>query len=188
MAILDISLMGNPILARFASPLDDPGDPAIACLVSDMLETMVAAHGVGLAAPQVGRGLQLVIFSVPAERTADGIGVPPTVLINPVIEPLGDKVDEAYEGCLSVPGLTGRVPRWRSIGYRGLGFDGKPIEREASGFHARVIQHECDHLWGRLYLSRMRDMSSLAFAEELRRQMEAAAQAEESPAANGEDA
>ncbi|PKU26298.1 peptide deformylase [Telmatospirillum siberiense] len=191
MPTLDIALMGNPVLARLASPVEDPGDPAIAALVADMLETMTAANGVGLAAPQVGRSLQLVIFSVPAERTADGIGFPPTVLINPQIEPLGDATDEAYEGCLSVPGLTGRVPRWRTIGYRGLGNDGKPIEREVSGFHARVIQHECDHLWGRLYLSRMRDMSSLAFADELRRQIEAAREVEQpetAPSAMGEDA
>ncbi len=175
MAILDIALMGDPILARQASLVEDPGDPAIASLVSDMLETMVAADGVGLAAPQVKRSLQLVIFSVPAERTDDGVGLPPTVLINPVIEPIGDIMDEAYEGCLSVPGLTGRVPRWRQIGYRGFGLDGRLIECEASGFHARVVQHECDHLWGRLYVSRMRDMSSLAFADELRRQIAAAA-------------
>lgn len=171
MAILDIALMGNPILARHAALVEDPGDPAVAALVSDMLETMVAANGVGLAAPQVKRSLQLVIFSVPEERTLDGVGLPPTVLINPVIEPIGDVMEEAYEGCLSVPGLTGRVPRWRQIGYRGIGLDGKPMEREASGFHARVVQHECDHLWGRLYVSRMRDMSSLAFADELRRQI-----------------
>jgi peptide deformylase len=171
MAILDIALMGNPILARQAALVEDPGDPAVAALVADMMETMTAANGVGLAAPQVMRSLQLVIFFVPAERTLDGLGLPLTVLINPVIEPLGDIVDEAYEGCLSVPGLTGRVPRWRNIGYRGLGLDGKPMEREASGFHARVVQHECDHLWGRLYVSRMRDMASLAFADELRKQI-----------------
>jgi peptide deformylase len=191
MAILDIALMGNPILAQYAALVEDPGDPAIAALVADMLETMVAADGVGLAAPQVSRSLQLVVYSVPAERTADGVGLPLTVLINPVIEPLGDIMDEAYEGCLSVPGLTGRVPRWRQIGYRGLGLDGKPIEREASGFHARVVQHECDHLWGRLYVSRMRDMASLAFADELRRQIMVAqkdAAAKEPASADGEEA
>ncbi len=182
MAILDIALMGNPILAQQAAPVEDPGDPAVAALVADMMDTMVAAGGVGLAAPQVMRGLQLVIFSVPPERASDGVGLPSTVLINPVIEPMDDIMEEAYEGCLSVPGLTGRVPRWRRIGYRGLGLDGKPVEREASGFHARVVQHECDHLWGRLYVSRMRDMASLAFADELRRQI-AAAQKE---AATGE--
>jgi peptide deformylase len=170
--------MGNPILAHQAAPVNDPGDPEIAALVADMLETMVAANGVGLAAPQVNRSLQLVVFEVPSERTQDGIGLPSTVLINPEIEPLGNVMDEAYEGCLSVPGLTGRVLRWRQIGYRALGLDGRVIEREASGFHARVVQHECDHLWGRLYLSRMRDMTSLAFADELRRQIAASQEKE----------
>jgi len=177
MAVLEIALMGNPILAQQAALVDDPCDPAIAALVADMRETMAVANGVGLAAPQVKRSLQVVIFEVPAERTQDGVGLASSVLINPVIEPIGDAMDEAYEGCLSVPGLTGRVPRWRHIGYRGIGLDGKVMEREASGFHARVVQHECDHLWGRLYVSRMRDMSSLAFADELRRQI-LAAQAE----------
>jgi len=169
MAVLDIALMGNPILARAAAPIEDPSDPMLAELVGHMQETMIAAGGVGLAAPQVKRGLQLIIFEVPAERTADGCGLPLTVLLNPMIEPLESEVEEAYEGCLSVPGLTGLVPRWRRIGYRGLGLDGKPIEREASGFHARVVQHECDHLLGRLYPTRMRDLGTLAYAEELRR-------------------
>lgn len=169
MAILDIVRMGNPILAKLAEPVKDPTDPAVAALVADMLETMLAAGGVGLAAPQVARGLQLVIFAVPGERTADGQGLPLTVLLNPQIEPLSEAVDEAYEGCLSVPGLIGCVPRWRHIGYRGLALDGSLIEREAVGFHARVVQHECDHLLGTLYLSRMRDLSSLAFTDELRR-------------------
>lgn len=173
MARLDIALMGHPILARQAEPVQDPCDPAIDALVADMLETMASANGVGLAAPQVKRGLQLVLFMVPSERAADGNGLPVTVLMNPEIEPLGDEMDEAYEGCLSIPGLTGRVPRWRHIGYRGLTPDGRQIEREASGFHARVVQHECDHLWGRLYPSRMRDIGSLAFVDELRRRMEA---------------
>jgi peptide deformylase len=173
MAIRDIALMGHPVLARPAAPVVDPCDPAIDRLVTDMMETMVKANGVGLAAPQVKEGVQLVIFWVPAERTADGVGLPTSVLINPHIEPLGDAMDEAYEGCLSVPGLTGRVPRWRTIGYRGLDREGRVIEREASGFHARVVQHECDHLWGRLYPSRMTDLTSLAFVEELQRQMRA---------------
>lgn len=169
MAIVDIARMGNPILAQHAAPVEDPTDPVVAALVADMLETMISANGVGLAAPQISRGVQLVIFTVPSERSEDGQGLPLTVLINPEIHPLSDAMDEAYEGCLSVPGLTGRVPRWCHIGYRGLGLDGKLIEREVSGFHARVVQHECDHLLGRLYLSRMPDLSSLAFTEELRR-------------------
>jgi peptide deformylase len=169
MAVLDIVRMGNPILAQAAASVEDPGDPAVAALVADMLETMNSAGGVGLAAPQVKKSLQLVIFEVPAERSADGAGMPLTVLINPRIEPVSDEMDEAYEGCLSVPGLIGRVPRWRQIGYRGLGLDGKLIEREASGFHARVVQHECDHLLGTLFLARMADLSSLAYTDELRR-------------------
>jgi peptide deformylase len=132
-----------------------------------MLDTMAAAGGIGLAAPQVKQGLQLVLFSVPDERTAEGKGVPLTVLVNPAITPLDDDLQEAYEACLSVPGLAGLVPRWSRIGYRGLSLDGKIIEREATGFHARVVQHECDHLSGRLYLGRMRELSSLGFRSEL---------------------
>ncbi len=173
MAVLDIALMGNPILARPAAPVEDPTDPQVSELVANMLETMVAAHGVGLAAPQVKQGLQLVVFEVPAERLAEGRALPLTVLFNPVIEALDEAMDEAYEACLSVPGLTGRVPRWRHIGYRGLGVDGKVIEREAIGFHARVVQHECDHLLGRLYLTRMPDLASLAYGQELRRLVQA---------------
>lgn len=169
MAALDIALMGNPILARPASPVEDPCGPEVAALVSDMIETMAVAGGIGLAAPQVSRGIQLVIFGVPEARAGEGRGVPLTALVNPTIEPLGEEMEEAYEACLSVPGLTGVVPRWRHIGYRGLGLDGKLIEREASGFHARVVQHECDHLLGTLYLARMRNLSTLAFGEELRR-------------------
>jgi peptide deformylase len=171
MAILDIARMGHPILTHFARPVEDPTDEAVSALVSNMLETMVSAHGIGLAAPQVKVSLQLVLFGVPSHRDASGLEVPLTALINPVITPLDEAMDDAYEGCLSIPGLTGLVPRWRRIGYRGLGLDGKIIEREAEGFHARVVQHECDHLAGLLYPSRMRDMGSLAFADELRQQM-----------------
>ena len=131
--------------------------------------------GVGLAAPQVHVSKRVVIFEVPAERAARaGNGaaaaeaVPMTALVNPVIEPLGDERELGWEACLSVPGLTGAVPRWTSIRYRGLGLQGERIEREAQGFHARVVQHECDHLDGILYPQRMADLTSLAFAEELR--------------------
>ena len=172
MAVLDIALMGHPVLARPAAPVEDPTDPRLAELVANMLETMAVANGIGLAAPQVRQGLQLVIFQVPAERLAEGADLPLTVLINPEITPLDAAVDQAYEACLSVPGLTGLVPRWRHIGYRGFGLDGKLVEREASGFHARVVQHECDHLQGRLYLARMPDLSSLAYGQELRRLMQ----------------
>jgi peptide deformylase len=168
MAVLTIAKMGHPILARIARKIEDPGDPRWAALVADMTQTMAAAGGVGLAATQVEVDAQLVIFSVPASRSDEG-SVPLSVLINPEITPLSDEVAEAYEACLSVPGLTGIVPRWAHILYRGLDLDGKVIEREARGFHARVVQHECDHLWGRLYISRMTDVSSLAYRDELAR-------------------
>jgi peptide deformylase len=168
MPILTIAKMGNPILARVAALIEDPTDPRWSALVEDMKETMAAAGGVGLAAPQIAIDAQLVIFSVPAAR-ADGEGLPLSVLINPEITPLSDETAEGYEACLSVPGLTGIVPRWTHIQYRGLDLQGKMIEREARGFHARVVQHECDHLWGRLYMSRMNDLSSLAYRDELAR-------------------
>ena len=179
MAILELALMGNPFLERLADPVADPTASEIATLIADMEETMAAEGGVGLAAPQVQRGLQLVIFDVPGERAEDGLGLPRTVLINPAIEPLSEELEEAYEACLSVPGLTGVVPRWRHIGYRGLDAAGRLVEREAKGFHARVVQHECDHLWGRLYISRMRDLGTLAYRSELAKRMREAQPAEE---------
>ena len=168
MAVLTIAKMGHPILARIAEPIEDPTDPRWAALVEDMKETMAAAGGVGLAAPQVEVGAQLVIFSVPAARGGDE-ELPLSVLINPEITPLSDETAEGYEACLSVPGLAGIVPRWTHIRYRGLDLAGRAIEREARGFHARLVQHECDHLWGRLYISRMTDLSSLAYRDELAR-------------------
>jgi len=167
MAVLTIAKMGHPILARKADPIEDPTDPRWAALVEDMKDTMADAGGVGLAAPQVEIGVQLVIFSVPAAR--GGEELPLSVLINPEITPLSEETAEGYEACLSVPGLAGIVPRWTHIRYRGLDLSGKAIEREARGFHARVVQHECDHLWGRLYISRMTDLSSLAYRDELAR-------------------
>ena len=168
MAVLTIAKMGHPILARIARKIEDPADPRWAALVEDMKETMAAAGGVGLAAPQIEVDVQLVIFSVPASRSGDD-GLPLSVLINPEITPLSEETILGYEACLSVPGLTGIVPRWTHIHYRGLDLQGKVIEREARGFHARVVQHECDHLWGRLYISRMTDLSSLAYRDELAR-------------------
>jgi len=168
MAVLTIAKMGNPILSRIAERIEDPTDPRWAALVEDMKETMDAAGGVGLAATQVEVDAQLVIFSVPAARSGDE-GLPLSVLINPEITPLSDEMVDAYEACLSVPGLTGIVPRWAHIRYRGLDLAGQVIEREASGFHARVVQHECDHLFGRLYIARMKDLSSLAYRDELAR-------------------
>jgi len=164
MSVLTIVKMGHPILARTADRIEDPTEPRWRTLVDDMMETMAAANGAGLAAPQVAVGVQLVIFTVPGED-----GIPMTTLINPEITPLSDETAEGYEACLSVPGLMGKVPRWTHIRYRGVDLDGAVIEREATGFHARVVQHECDHLWGRLYLSRMTDLSSLAYRDEVAR-------------------
>ena len=169
MALLTIAKMGHPILARTADRIGDPRDPRWAALASDMKETMAAAGGVGLAAPQVEIGAQLVMFFVPPSRGGEEGGQPLTVLINPEITPLSGETADGYEGCLSVPALTGIVPRWTHIHYRGLDLDGRVVEREARGFHARVVQHECDHLWGRLYISRMKDLSSLAYRDELAR-------------------
>jgi len=171
MAVLDIARMGAQVLKVPAQEVADPTAPEIALLVEDMKETMDAVGGIGLAAPQVRVGLRVAIFEVPAGRTEDGEGMPLTVLVNPSWEPLGPEMDEAYEACLSVPGLTGLVPRYTRIAYRGTGLDGQPIERLAEGFHARVVQHELDHLDGTLYPQRMRDPTALAFADELRREL-----------------
>lgn len=171
MAILKIARMGHPVLARRADPVIDPEAAEIQRLIDDMTETMVDAGGAGLAAPQVHVPLRLVIFQAPAARTG-GEAVPLTVLINPEIEPLDGELQVGYEGCLSLPGMTGAVPRWRRIRYRGVGRDGAAIEREAEGFHARVVQHECDHLDGVLYPSRMPDLIRFGFVEEIRRRME----------------
>ena len=178
MAILKIARMGHPVLRRVADPVADPASLEIRRLVADMLETLEDIGGIGLAAPQVHVSKRVVIFEVPAGRAArDGggadptsgmAGVPMTVLINPEIEPLAEEKALGWEACLSVPGLTGAVPRWTRIRYRGFGIKGERIEREASAFHARVVQHGCDHLDGILYPLRMTDMSMLAFAEELR--------------------
>ncbi len=183
MAILKIARMGHGVLAGPARPVEDPKDPEIARLAADMAETLADAGGVGLAAPQVHVPLRMVIFHVPRAETAeeryrdagldeDEDGVELTVLINPEIEPVGEETEFALEACLSVPGMSGAVPRWRRIRYKGVGLDGQPIEREAEGFHARVIQHECDHLDGVLYPMRMPDMSLFGFSEELTRRLQ----------------
>lgn len=184
MAILKIAKMGHPVLQRKAEPVPDPTAPEIRALAQDMLETMVDAPGTGLAAPQVHVPLRLVIFQVSAARAAHageggGEGVPLTVLINPVIEPLGPEINDDWEGCLSVPGLRGLVPRYSRIRYSAVGLDGTAIEREAEGFHARVVQHECDHLDGTLYPQRMTDMTRLIFESEFRHVIAAAREAEE---------
>jgi peptide deformylase len=170
MAILKIARMGHPVLRRRAAEVADPTAPEIAQLVADMLETMRDAPGTGLAAPQVHVPLRVVIFEIAGARAEHEKAepVPITVLINPVIEPLGEDGTIDWEGCLSVPGLAGRVPRYHRIRYRAQTPDGGSIDRTVEGFHARVVQHECDHLDGILYPQRMRDLSQLVFAEEMR--------------------
>ncbi len=175
MAILKIARMGHPVLSRVADPVEDPTAPEIRALVEDMVETMIDAPGTGLAAPQVHVPLRIVVFLVRPERTTGIEGDVPTdltVLINPVLEPLGPETNEGFEGCLSVPGLTGAVPRLTRLRYRGVGLDGETIDRTVAGFHARVVQHECDHLDGILYPQRMPDLTKLGFVEEIRRRME----------------
>ncbi len=172
MAILKIARMGHPVLLRQCEPVADPGAPAIRRLVADMMETMEDAPGVGLAAPQVYQPLRLFVFRVPGGRASeepDDAQAGNTVLINPTVELLGDERDMGWEGCLSIPDLRAAVPRARRVRYRGVDCDGNVIEREASGFHARVIQHEYDHLDGILYTMRMTDFRYFGFTEELNR-------------------
>jgi peptide deformylase len=176
MAILKIARMGHPVLGVTAQPVADPRHPEIHRLVNDMVETMMDANGAGLAASQVHIPLRVVVFQAPGERSAPrpeddekfDHTAPLTVLINPEIDVLADGTEGGWEGCLSVPGLRGWVERPAHIRYRGLGLDGEVIERLARGFHARVVQHECDHLDGRLYPSRMDDLSRLIFESEMR--------------------
>ena len=176
MAILKIARMGHPVLAQKAQPVADPAAPEIRRLVADMIETMIDANGAGLAAPQVHVPLRLVVFQAPEGRSDPGLSeeerfdhtAPLTVLVNPQIEIVGADIEGGWEGCLSVPGLRGYVERSFHIRYRGFDLDGNQIARTAKGFHARVVQHECDHLDGRLYTSRMRDMSKLIFESEAR--------------------
>jgi len=168
MAVREILKMGDPRLLRIAQPVREFGTPGLRALIDDLFDTMAAARGAGLAAPQVGEDLQVVIFGVEyTERYPDAPPVPQTVLINPTITPLGDAIEEGWEGCLSVPGLRGVVPRHARIRYTGFDANGRPIEREAEGFHARVVQHECDHLIGRLYPTRMRDLTRLGYTSVL---------------------
>ena len=170
MAILKIARMGHPVLRGQAQEVADPTAPEIRTLIRDMLETMEDADGAGLAAPQVHVPLRLVIFHVAAERgeAEDEAPVPLTVLINPVITPLTEEKDLDWEGCLSVPGLVGAVPRFTRIRYQGVDPAGDRIDRIADGFHARVVQHECDHLDGILYPQRMTDLALLMYREEMR--------------------
>lgn len=165
MALLNIIRMGHPVLRTVAAPIADPTDPALRRLAADMIETMLDAPGVGLAAPQIDESLRMIVFRVPADRSG-GEAIGNSVLINPVIELLGEETELGWEGCLSVPGLRGLVPRFTRIRYSGVTLDGEPVERIAEGFHARVIQHETDHLDGILYIDRMPDLRLLAFNEE----------------------
>lgn len=168
MTVREILKMGDPRLLRVAQPVREFGTPEMKALIADMFETMAAANGAGLAAPQIGVDLQLVIFGYTHNvRYPDAPPVPPTVLINPVITPLDEEVVQGWEGCLSVPGLRGMVPRQARIRYSGFDPEGKPIEREADGFHARVVQHECDHLIGRLYPTRMTDLTQFGYTSVL---------------------
>jgi len=168
MTVREILKMGDPRLLRVAPPVTAFDTAQLHALVADMFDTMAAAQGAGLAAPQIGVDLQLVIFGFErSERYPEALPVPRTVLCNPVIEPLSDAMEDGWEGCLSVPGLRGVVPRWQRIRYRGFDLYGDPIEREADGFHARVVQHECDHLIGRLYPTRMTDLTRLGFTSVL---------------------
>ncbi|HJR55285.1 MAG TPA: peptide deformylase [Rhizomicrobium sp.] len=203
MAILKIARMGHPILATKAAPVSDPTAPEIRRLVNDMVETMIDANGAGLAAPQVHVPLRVVVFQAPRERSEPSNNArseplnqersepsnpvdpglsdeafdhtaPLTVLVNPEIAVMDHSIEGGWEGCLSVPGLRGWVERPAHIRYRGFGLDGKVIERSARGFHARVVQHECDHLDGRLYPGRMADLSRLIFESEARHFLEPA--------------
>ena len=176
MAIHSILKMGDPRLLRTAKPVEAFNTCELDQLVSDMFETMRHANGAGLAAPQIGVDLQLVIFGFNSNpRYPEAEPVPPTVLINPVIEALSDAQEAGWEGCLSVPGLRGKVPRWTGIRYRGFDAQGQRVDRMASGFHARVVQHECDHLIGRLYPTRMTDLTQFGFTSVLFPEMDAAA-------------
>ncbi|OYU44672.1 MAG: peptide deformylase [Burkholderiales bacterium PBB4] len=169
MTVRDILKMGDPRLWRRAQAVTAFDTDALHLLITDMLDTMRAAQGAGLAAPQIGVDLQLVIFGSNDRnpRYPDRPVIPPTVLINPVITPLGTTQEEDWEGCLSVPGLRGVVPRWAQIRYTGFDQYGDPIDRSVSSFHARVVQHECDHLWGTLYPMRVQDFTQFGYTDVL---------------------
>lgn len=176
MTIHTILKMGDPRILRVAQPVTAFGTEALNTLVRDLRETMRAVNGAGLAAPQIGVDLQVVIFGSDQRnpRYPDRPLVPQTTLVNPVITPLGDEEEEDWEGCLSVPGLRGVVPRWSRIRYTGFDPEGQPIDRVAEGFHARVVQHECDHLIGKLYPMRVRDFSRFGYTEVLFPEIDAA--------------
>lgn len=161
--------MGDPRLLRIAKQVTEFDTDVLHLLLKDLLDTMHVANGAGLAAPQIGEDLQVVVFGSgePNPRYPDAPIVPLTVLINPVITPIGEEEQMDWEGCLSVPGLRAMVPRWSKVRYTGFDIYGDPIDRTVDGFHARVVQHECDHLWGKLYPMRVRDFSRFGFTDVL---------------------
>ena len=168
MAVRTVLRMGDPRLLQVSAPVSAFGTPELRELVQDMQDTMAAMNGAGIAAPQIGVQLQVVIFGVGANpRYPDADRVPYTVLCNPAITPLDDREEDGWEGCLSVPGMRGIVPRHAHVRYTGCDIDGNPIDRTVEGFHARVVQHGCDHLWGILYPMRIRDLTRFGFTEEL---------------------
>jgi len=168
MAIREVLKMGDPRLLAVAAPIAEFGTPELESLLADMRDTMQSLNGAGLAAPQIGVGLRVVIFGFEHNpRYPDADMVPFTVLINPTLTPLGDTLDEGWEGCLSVPGMRGLVPRYRNLRYTGVDALGEPIDRTVSDFHARVVQHEVDHLDGILYPRRIRDLTQFGFNDAL---------------------
>jgi peptide deformylase len=168
MSVRPVLRMGDPRLLQISRRVEEFDSPALHELIADMYDTMRALNGAGLAAPQVGVDLQVVIFGVEANpRYPNAEPVPQTVLINPELEPIGEDMEEGWEGCLSVPGMRGLVPRYRRLRYRGVDQYGKPLDRTVESFHARVVQHEVDHLMGILYPMRIEDMRNFGFNEEL---------------------
>lgn len=166
MAIRAVLKMGDPRLLQPSEPVREFGTSALEALIHDMHDTMEALDGAGLAAPQIGVGLQVVVFGVQRNpRYPEAEEVPYTVLVNPVLTPLGEEQEEGWEGCLSVPGMRGLVPRYEQLRYRGFDPSGSPIDRSVSGFHARVVQHEVDHLLGILYPMRIRDLRNFGYTE-----------------------
>lgn len=168
MAVRRVLKMGDPLLYKKAEPVTQFNTPELDCLVADMFDTMTELNGAGLAAPQIGVSQRVVIFGVEANpRYPQVEPVPTTVLVNPLLTPIGNEMEDGWEGCLSVPGLRGLVPRHQNLRYTGFDQQGKPIDRTVTGFHARVVQHECDHLDGILYPLRLRDIRLLGYEEAL---------------------
>ena len=168
MAVRPVLKMGHPLLRQVARPVPEFGTRELRELVRDMDDTMRSLDGAGLAAPQIGVSLRVVIFEVVSNPRYPDVGeVPYTVLVNPELTPLGEETEDGWEGCLSVPGLRGRVPRHRRLRYRGVDLDGRPIDRTVEGFHARVVQHEVDHLDGILYPMRLRSLDDLGYEDTL---------------------